>query len=817
MRKKILIVGGVAGGASTAARLRRKDENAEIIMFEKGEFISFANCGLPYYVGGAIEKREALLLQTPESFNNRFNVDVRIWNEVKSINKEEKTVEVYNIKEKKSYTESYDILVLSPGSMPIVPPIKGIDSPNVFSLWNIPDVDKIKDYVDNKGPKKAVVVGGGFIGLEMAENLHDRGLDVSLVEMADQVMAPIDFELAQIVHEHMSTLGVSLHLGDGVKEFNYDNGTTTIELSSGNKIEADIVIFSIGIRPQSMIAKEAGLKLNERGGIVVDEYLKTSDESIYAIGDVIEVTDFVSKGKTMIPLAGPANKQGRICADNIAGRKVKFKGTQGTSVAKVFDMTVSATGKNEKLLQREGLVYGKDYHVSLVLPKSHAGYYPGAMSMTLKVLYDNEGKILGAQNVGYEGVEKRIDVIATAMRLGGTVYDLAELELSYAPPYSSAKDPVNMAGFVADNIREKQYKPMLCREIKDLDMNKAVLLDVRTELEAGLGKIENSTLIPVDDLRKRLGELDKNKDIVIYCAVGVRGYIASRILKQNGFENVYNVLGGYTAYKSLMYIPKTMKNNKKKTETVENITDPSPESCKLIEINAKGLQCPGPIMEVYKGLENAAPGDRLKIVASDMGFATDIQAWCDKTGNKLHECKINRREIEAVIIKGGAKGKKAEKSGTSLVVFSGDLDKAIATMIIANGAAAMGDEVTLFFTFWGLNIIRKKEKVSTKKDIVGNMFGKMMPRGASKLALSQMNMGGMGSKLIKHVMKTNNVDMLEKMIEDAQKSGIKFIACNMSMELMGIQEKELIDDVELAGVAAFLNSADKASINMFMS
>lgn len=557
MSKKIIIVGGVAGGASTAARLRRKDETAEIIMFEKGEFISFANCGLPYYVGGSIQKREALLLQTPESFNSRFNVDVRIWNEVKKIDKDAKTVEVFNSKENKTYTESYDTLVLSPGSMPIVPPIKGIDSPNVFSLWNIPDVDKIKDYVDNKGPKRAVVVGGGFIGLEMAENLHERGLEVTLVEMADQVMAPIDFELAQIVHEHMSNLGVDLYLGDGVKQFNYNKDeTTTIELSSGNKIDTDLVIFSIGIRPQSKIAKEAGLEINERGGIVVDEYLKTSDKNIYAIGDVIEVTDFVNKGKTMIPLAGPANKQGRICADNITGRRTKYKGTQGTSVAKVFDMTVSATGKNEKLLQREGLEYGKDYKVSLVLPKSHAGYYPGAMSMTLKVIYDNDGKILGAQNVGYEGVEKRIDVIATTMRLGGTVYDLAELELSYAPPYSSAKDPVNMAGFVADNIKENQYKPLLCREIKDLDLSHTILLDVRTDVEVGLGKIENSTAIPVDSLRERINELDVSKDIAIYCAVGVRGYIASRILIQNGFKNVYNLLGGYTAYKQLMYVPK---------------------------------------------------------------------------------------------------------------------------------------------------------------------------------------------------------------------------------------------------------------------
>lgn len=434
MGQKVIIVGGVAGGASAAARLRRMDETATIIMLERGPYISFANCGLPYYIGGTIAERSALLVQTPEGMNARFNVDVRVENEVVAIDRANKTVQIKNLATGQVYDETYDKLILSPGSTPLKPPIPGIDAPNIFSLWNIPDVDRIKSYVDNVKPKKVAVIGGGFIGLEMAENLHDLGMEVSVVEMADQVMAPVDFEMAQIVHKHMKTKKVNLYLGDGVKSFEYHNGATKVSLQSGKVVEVDMVILSIGIRPQSELAINAGLEVNQRKGIIVDEYMQTSDPSIYAIGDAVEVIDFMSGGKTMIPLAGPANKQGRICADNVAGKRVPFKGSMGTSVAKVFDLTVAATGINEKTLKREGKVYGTDYYTVLVHPNSHAGYYPGALPMTLKVIFDMNGKVLGAQNVGYDGVEKRVDVIATAIRFGATVYDLAELELAYAPP-----------------------------------------------------------------------------------------------------------------------------------------------------------------------------------------------------------------------------------------------------------------------------------------------------------------------------------------------------------------------------------------------
>lgn len=548
MVKKVIIVGGVAGGASTAARLRRLDENIEIIMFERGPYISYANCGLPYYIGGTIKERNNLFVQTPKSMEKRFNMSVRINSEVISINKELKTILVHDLISDKTYEESYDYLVLSPGSSPIKPNISGINSPNIFTLWTVPDTDAIKSFIELNNVSKATVIGGGFIGIEMVENLSDLGINVTLVEMLDQVLAPIDYEMAQIVHWHLSNHGVNLHLKNGVKSFNYKNGITDVELQNGTIIPSEIVILSIGVSPNGQLAANAGLEVNSRGGIVVNEYMQTSDPYIFAIGDAIEVIDYVNKIKTMIPLAGPANKQGRIAANNIVGRNEAYKGTQGTSVAKVFDLTVASTGVNEKTLNRLGKEYTKDYWVTIIQPTSHSSYYPGASPMTLKLIFDKGGKILGAQNVGYDGVEKRIDVIATAMRFNGTVYDLKELELSYAPPYSSAKDPVNIAGFTAENILNKEHNPIHPREIDSLDSSNTLLLDIREKSEHNLDSIPNSINVPLDSLRERLNELPKDKLIVVYCIVGLRGYIAARILQENGFK-VKNLIGGYSLYK----------------------------------------------------------------------------------------------------------------------------------------------------------------------------------------------------------------------------------------------------------------------------
>lgn len=833
MSKKVVIVGGVAGGASTAARLRRNDETVQIVMFEKGEYISFANCGLPYYIGETIEDRSALLVQTPEAMKSRFNIDVRVKSEVLSINREGKTVSVIDHGTGHKYEEAYDVLVLSPGSVPLKPPIPGIDSPNVFSLWNIPDTDAIKGYVDNLKPRRAAVIGGGFIGLEMAENLYDRGVQVTLVEMADQVMAPIDVEMAAQVHNHMRQKGVQLLLQDGVKSFEYNHGVNTITLQSGKKIDVDMVILSIGIRPQSELAKAAGLEVNERGGIVVDPYLKSSDPNIYAIGDAIEVVDFMGGFKTMVPLAAPANKQGRICANNICGDQETYDGTQGTAIAKVFDLTVASTGMSEKTLKRMGKVRGQDYQVSIIHAKSHAGYYPGALPMAFKLIFGMDSKVLGAQIVGYDGVDKRIDVVATALRFGATIKNLMDLELAYAPPYSSAKDPVNMVAFTAENILKGKNGIAHYDEVKNFDPSKTILVDVRDSIERDLGMIEGSVNIPLNDLRERMGELDKSKEIVLYCAIGLRGYVGARILKQHGFDHVKNLSGGYTTYGHVFHgaeneLPdgdNTGGECKVCEQSFEDSGDVIDRSLKptgkVVKVNACGLQCPGPIMQVHQALELMEEGDVLEITATDPGFATDIKTWCKKVGHTLMASGKADKNFYANIMKGTGEKKMQQTihsipNNKTMVVFSDDLDKAIASLIIANGAASMGRKVTMFYTFWGLNIIKKHEKVNAPKDFMGKMFSMMLPRGTKKLKLSQMNMMGMGPVMIRKLMKDKNVDSLETLLDMALKNGVNMIACNMSMDLMGVHESELIEGVSLGGVATYLGEAEDADVNLFI-
>lgn len=826
MSRKILIVGGVAGGASAAARLRRNDEKSEIIMFEKGEYISFANCGLPYYIGETIEDREALLVQTPEGMGKRFNIDIRVKNEVLNIVKEEKYVEVKNLDTGEIYKESYDTLILSPGSVPLRPPIPGIDNSRIFTLWNIPDTDRIKGYVDNNKPKSAVVVGGGFIGIEMVENLHERGLDVSLVEMLDQVMAPVDFEMAQMLHRHIESQNVDLNLRDGVKSFEDISGKIIVNLQSGKKIETDMVILSIGIRPQSELAKNAGLEINKRGGIVVDDKMRTSDENIYAIGDAIEVEDFNTKDKTMVPLAGPANKQGRIVANIVTGQDDRYYGTQGTSIAKVFDMTVASTGLNEKTLVKNGKEKGKDYQVSIIHSKSNAGYYPGAIPMAIKLIFDLDGKVLGSQIVGYEGVDKRIDVLATSIRFGASVNDLTRLELAYAPPFSSAKDPVNMAGYTAENILNGKIAVASWDDLEKFDDKDTIILDVREDIERELGYIEKSINIPLDELRDRLNELDKDKNIILYCAIGLRGYIGARILMNNGFKKVFNFSGGYATYSCVFCQDDASKCGGVQCQGEMNFNDDGePEIDEVIDtgnrfnLNACGLQCPGPIMQVYKRMEEMVPGDILEVKATDPGFVMDINAWANKTGNQVLESGKRNKEFYAVLRKGIKRENKVTgkfPDNKTMVVFSGDFDKAIATFIIANGAAAMGKKVTLFFTFWGLNILRKHEKVSVNKNFIEKMFSSMLPRGTKKLKMSNMNMMGMGPKMIRKVMSINNVDSLESLMSQAVENGVRLVACNMSMELMGIKEEELIDGVEIGGVASYLESAEDSNVNLFI-
>lgn len=550
----MLIVGGVAGGASAAARLRRLDEEAEIIMFERDEHISFANCGLPYYIGETIKDRQKLLVQTPESMRARFNIDVRNFSEIVSIDAMKKKVTV-NSKSKGTYEESFDFLILSPGAKALRPPIPGIEHNKIFTLRNIADTDAIKMYVDKNETKSAVVIGGGYVGVEMAENLRERGLSVALCEAAPHILAPFDSDMVVMAEKELADHGIELILNDGVKAFHSLENQVEVVLNSETKLLADIVILAIGVAPDTAFLKEAGLEIGPRGHLIVNDKMQTNLEGIYAVGDAIEVVDFITKEKTAIPLAGPANKQGRIAADNICGITSSYKGTQGTAIIKIFELTAASTGANERTLKR----FNIPYKVIYVHPVSHASYYPGAKPMSLKLIFNNEGKILGAQCIGYKGVDKRMDVIATAIRFGGTVDDLAELELCYAPPFSSAKDPVNMAGFVAQNVLAGRSHVVAWKDIAELENEDYLLVDVRTETEYENGHIDGAVNIPVDSLRERLNDLDKNKTIVEYCQVGLRGYIADRILSQNGF-NVLNVTGGYRTSSILSFNPKKPSN-----------------------------------------------------------------------------------------------------------------------------------------------------------------------------------------------------------------------------------------------------------------
>lgn len=811
-----LIIGGVAGGATVAARLRRMDEKANIILFERGKYVSYANCGLPYYIGDTINNREKLFVQTAKGFTDRFRIDIRTEQKVTAIRPDKKEVEIKNLSTGETYTETYDKLVLSPGAEPLRPGIEGIGSKKIFTLRNVPDTDTIKNYVNTENPKRAIVVGGGFIGLEMAENLHDLGIQVDVVEMANQVMAPLDFSMAAIVHRQLTDKGVGLHLEDGVSRFEEKDGGVTVHLRSGKQIATDMVLLSIGVRPETKLAKDAGLAIGERGGITVNDYMQTSDADIYALGDAVEVRHLVTGQPALIPLAGPANKQGRIVADNIVfGNKEKYPGSIGTSIAKVFDLTVAAAGANAKLLQRNNIPYISSYTHGA----SHAGYYPGAVPLSIKILFAPEnGKLLGAQIVGFNGVDKRIEMLAQVIQRGGTVHDLTELEHAYAPPYSSAKDPVNMAGFVAENILNKKSRIIQWRELAELPAD-TIRIDVRTHDEYKLGTIPGFINIPVDELREHLDELPKEKPIVVTCAVGLRGYLAYRILVQNGFKHVRNLSGGYKTWSVATAPIKEIVSHK--PEIPESTSYGNSDSqINLLKVDACGLMCPGPVMQLKKNYEALKIGEQLQITATDQAFGKDVTSWCKMTGAELVALE-NKNGVVAATIRKQEKTASCEISrnnadNKTLIVFSDDLDKALASFVIANGAASTGKKVTMFFTFWGLNVIKKQHKPTVTKDIFGKMFGWMLPTHSGKLKLSKMNMGGAGSWMMRLIMKRKRIDSLESLIQQAIDNGVEMIACTMSMDVMGVQKEELMDNVTLGGVASYLERAEEANVNLFI-
>lgn len=824
---KYIIIGGVAGGATTAARLRRLDEHDTILLLERGPHISYANCGLPYYIGGVIRERNNLLIQTPTSFGTRFNIDVRVLSEVTAIDPKARTVTVRMLQTGETYMETYDKLVLSPGAAPIRPKLTGIDLEGIFTLRNVEDTDAIKRYIKQKQAKHAVVVGAGFIGLEMVENLYKAGLRVTLVERTEQVMPPLDLDMAALVHQHLKTKQVECYLHSTVDSFSRSGDKLLVNLNASKTISTDLVILSVGVRPDIQLAKAAGLAIGETGGIVVNAFLQTSDPAIYVLGDAIEFTHPVTGLPTTSYLAGPANKQGRIVADNLVRGNVKaYKGSVNTAIAKVFDLTVASTGLSAKALQQLDVP-----HLDATIhAASHAAYFPGASPITIKLTFaPDNGTLLGAQLVGYDGVDKRIDLISSLLQAGKTVHELADFEHAYAPPYSSAKDPINIAGMVAQNILDGTTRFVSWHDVVNDQAKGFFLLDVRTRDEFQLGSIEGAMNIPLDELREHLEALPREATIVAFCGVGLRSHVACRILAQHGFSNVYNLSGGYKTFKVAtqkqsnenIFENQLIGNNDAiytatkmdKTKTPASFAEP------LMRIDACGLQCPGPILKLKTAIDDLEVGDVLHITASDAGFYPDVQAWTKVTGHELLSLTQENGQIKASIRKGEAQAAQAQRQGgrdATLICFSDNLDKALATFVIANGAASMGKKVTIFFTFWGLNVIKRRKKPAVSKDLFGKLFGWMMASSSQKLGLSKMNMGGLGGSMMRMVMKKRNVDSLETMMQTALDNGVAFVACQMSMDVMGVKAEEFIDGVQLGGVATYLERSESANLTLFL-
>ena len=836
---KVVIIGGVAGGATAAARMRRNSEDAEIVLIERGDYISYANCGLPYYLGGVISDRDDLFVQTPASFGKRFNVDVRVQQEVTAIDKDAKSLTI-RTRDGKEYTESYDKLLLSPGAAPVRPPLPGIDNEGIFTLRNVHDTDAIKSYMQTHDVQQAVIVGGGFIGLEIAENLVHSGVEVSVVEMANQVMGPIDYSMAAIVHQELVNNGVKLYLEQAVESFEKVDAGLQVNFKSGIKTQAQIVILSIGVRAETKLAVDAGIELGEMRGIKVDKYLKTSAHDVYAVGDAIEYTHPITGKPWLNFLAGPANRQARIVADNIIfGDKVVYEGSIGTAVAKVFGLTVASTGLPSKRLDLMGI----DHIGSFTHSAAHASYYPGGGMLDIKITFDKKtGQLYGAQVVGPEGVDKRIDEFAMVIKHKGTIYDLMELEHAYAPPFSSAKDPVAIAGYVASNLIEGRFEGIGWRELRDIDRDSIALIDVRTQEEHSVGHIPGDVNIPLDSLRDRLSEIPRDKKVVLYCGVGLRGYVASCILKGHGFNNVVNLCGGLRTY-SIANAKVPMPSSSSSVTKASNCnsgcsTASAPVTSGEVAlsnvekvIDARGLQCPGPILKLKKGIEELQDGQVVQITAGEVSFTRDAESWCKSTGNTFIKAENKDGAWQVFIRKGGTtalaepQGSMSACAATALapindgktfIMFSDDLDKALATFVLANGAAATGKKVTIFFTFWGLNAIKKIDKPAVEKDFFGKMFGMMLPSSTHGLKLSKMHMMGAGTKMMRYLMNKKGIESLESLRQQAIDNGVEFIACEMSMDVMGVKKEELLDNVTLGGVATYMERADHANVNLFI-
>ena len=791
---KVVIIGGVAAGASAAARLRRLDEKCEILLLEKGQHISYANCGLPYHLGGVIPEKEDLLVMEPEKFASWFNVEVRTECEVVRILRDQK--KVICREGKREYEESYDKLLIATGATPN----EKSDVENVFNLWTFKNMEDLSQRLTNAG--SVIIVGAGFIGLETAENLKAKGLDVTIIQRGDHVLPTIDREMATPLGEELEKSGIRVRYNCTVKNYTAKNAGVEVEMDCGDKLFADAVILSTGVKPNSDLAKECGLVCGEKGHIKVDAFLRTSDPDIFAAGDVVELDKREENGFAAVPLAGPANKQGRIAANNIAGQNVSYKGSYGTSVVKLGRLTAASVGLTEKALKANGISYKKLY----LHPNSNASYYPGGTRMTLKLLFGNDGKIFGAQIVGGKGVDKRIDAIASAMRRGMTAPELGELELAYAPPYSSAKDPVNFAGFVAENILSGLTDPVYADSLP----SDAFILDVREPEENALGAIPGAVNIRLGDLRNNLDKLDRNKLIVCCCQVGLRGYLAERILKQNGFKAA-NLSGGYLAWK-LFFPPE-------KKAPLPPRQSPHIPLQKGEVLDVRNLACPGPILKLKKRVEELPEKGSLHLLAANT-FERDLINWAENNGNTIVDLQQKEDHLEADVIKGKspAAGVQNHSGGheAAIVLFSNDFDKAMATFILANGLAASGAKVSIFFTFWGLSVLRKKPEQKLKKSLLSRLFALMLPGSAEKLALSKMSMMGIGDGMMRSVMKKKGVLSLPQLISSAREAGVRFIACDMAMDILGITKEELMEVDEIAGVATFASLAKRSNNTLFI-
>lgn len=834
---RLVIVGAVAGGASAAARARRLDESAQITLIERGPDVSFANCGLPYYIGGEIADRSRLAVQTPESLRAMLNVDVQTGTEAVRIDRARKALVLRPTHGGEEREIFYDKLLLAPGAAPLRPPLPGIDDGRIMTLRNLQDMDRIKDAV--AAAQRVVVIGAGFIGLEMAEQLVGLGKTTTVVELQDQVLPQMDAEMTALAAQSLCEHGVHLILGDGIQSFEPHPGMIEVVLASGRRMEADAVILSIGVRPESWLAREAGLELGPRGHIIVDEFQRTSDHDIYAAGDAVETRDAVLGGAVAVPLGGPANRQGRVAADHIfrPSEARPYPGSVGTAIVRVFESAVGMTGWSEKRLLAEG----HEIESTVVSDFHHAGYFPGAQQLSVKVVWrKSDGKLLGAQVAGNEGVDKRLDVLATALRAGMMVEQLAELELAYAPPFGSAKDIVNIAGMAASNIRQGLVEPL--REIPE--DGRVQLVDVRPAAMAELQPLAGAKAIPVSELRERAAsELDKNKPVATVCALGKMSYFGARILSQMGYD-AKSITGGIRVRRD--FVEAASANHAAASAAIV----PSVSASKLpaeqdqvaspatgcytpdIVLDATGIACPGPIMKVKEACEKLAPGHILEVIASDAGFAKDLPSFCKATGREClgveREGGIYRGRIRQPIGGDASAALPAQEAsqmvtsrspqgGATLVVFSQELDRAMAALVIANGALAMGGKATLFFTFWGLNVLRKDEPPHIAgKTFMDKMFGWMMPRGIHRLPLSNMHMGGMGTALMKWRMGSKNLPNLQGLLADAKKAGARLVACSMSMDAMGIRLEELIDGVEVGGVADFLSATSDTSANLFI-